>query len=355
MDISDTLGLFKKEIDREIEAYFERVIKETKKRDRLVAESLEYVKKFILAGGKRLRPALMYYGYIGAGGKERKKMIKTAVSIELIHAFLLIHDDIIDRDDTRHGMDTVNVRYGKLGKKFFKTENSSHFGDSMAIIIGDMIGALGSQIIFESGFEDRLVMQALSKLQSIVSYTVIGQSKDIYMEYKKKATEKEIMEMYEYKTARYTIEGPLHLGVILGGGDIKAVENLTDYAIPIGIAFQIQDDILGIYGNEKKLGKPVGSDISEGKQTILLAKALELSTSSQKKMLENMIYKKNINEEELVSFRNIIKETGSLDYAKKLSTKLIFQGKKALEKINLNREAKKFLNGIADYMIEREI
>lgn len=355
MSIQTTLFDFKKKIDREIKVYFKKVIQESQSRDTVITEALRYVEKLILAGGKRLRPALMFYGYLGVEGKERKKILKTAVSVELIHMFLLIHDDIIDRDVRRHGISTVNDQYVRLGKKFFGLENPEHFGNSMAVIIGDMIGALGNQIIFESGFNPNLIIRALFKLQSIVSLTVIGQSKDIYMEYKGQASEKEVLGMYEYKTARYTIEGPLQLGAILGGAKDETLENLSQLAIPLGIAFQIQDDILGIFGSEKKLGKAVGSDIREGKQTLLLIKAKEWGNKKQKELLDSVLGKQDITLSDINNFRQIITETGSLDYARNLAHKLIQAGKDKIAKIKLNQETKLFLLGIADYMSEREI
>ncbi|PIR73608.1 MAG: polyprenyl synthetase family protein [Candidatus Moranbacteria bacterium CG10_big_fil_rev_8_21_14_0_10_35_21] len=354
MDVKKELADFKKKIDKEIEDYFDATIKEVAKIDLITTDSLRYVKKIILAGGKRLRPAFMFYGYLAAGGKEKEKILKTAVSIELIHMFLLIHDDIIDRDGKRHGMETVNLHYEKIGKKLFPKNSVDHFGNSMAIIIGDMVGALGNQIIFNSSFDSKIILKALYKLQNIVSLTVVGQTKDIYIEYRQKASEEEILKMYEYKTARYTVEGPLHLGAILGGTDENFLKNLSLFAVPIGIAFQIQDDILGIFGSEKKIGKEVGSDIKGGKETLLVEKAKEKGTPAQKKILEALLGSKNIKSADIEKFRSIILETGALEYAQKLSRDLIAQGKDSLEKMEFNSEAKEFLLGLADYMAERE-
>ncbi|MFA6382951.1 MAG: polyprenyl synthetase family protein [Parcubacteria group bacterium] len=346
---------FKKKIDIEIEKYLNRIIHETKKRDALMAEAVKYVKKMTLAGGKRLRPTLMYYGYLAANGKEKEKMIKAAVSIELIHMFLLIHDDIMDQDDKRHGLDTLHIKYKKLGKRIFKNRGLDHFGNSMAIIIGDMVGALGNQIIFESQFKAELVIRALAKLQSIVSMTVIGQSQDLYIEYRGRASEKEILSMYENKTAKYTVEGPLHLGAILGGAPEAVTAGLSRYAIPLGIAFQIQDDILGVFGHEEKLGKKIGADIIEGKQTLLVARAKNKANAKQQKILNELLGKKNLTGNDIKDFQDVLKETGSLDYAKNLSYELVLRAKRELQKIKINPEAKNFLNDIADYMIEREL
>lgn len=355
MDASKILAEFKKKVDPEIEKYFDKAIREAEGKDAIIAEALRYVRKIILAGGKRLRPAFMYYGYLAAGGREKDKIIRTSISIELIHTFLLIHDDIIDKDKKRHGFDTVNSRYEKLGKKFFRRISPGHFGNSMAIIFGDMVAALGNQVIFNSDFNPALIVKALRELQAIISATVVGQAKDIYMECKKKATEKEVLKMYEYKTAKYTIEGPLHLGAILAEADDKLLKTFSAYAIPVGIAFQIQDDILGIFGDEKKLGKPVGSDVRQGKYTILAAEAVEKASRKQKDIIKNILGKNDLTKNELEMFRNIVIETSALDYARNIAVKLANQGKRAIEKEKINPEAKEFLTGIAEYMVNRDL
>lgn len=355
MDIQNNLADFKVRINKEIEAYFDRVIRDSSKRDIFITDALKYVKKATMSGGKRLRAAFMYYGYLATGGKEKHKMLKTAISIELIHMFLLIHDDIMDKDSTRHGIDTVNYKYQKLGKKLFPKKDYAHFGSSMAIVIGDMIGAMGNQVIFESQFDTQRVFDALKKLQGIVSMTVIGQSKDFFMEFSGTASEADILQMYEYKTAKYTIEGPLHLGATLGGAEDKVLRGLTEYALPIGIAFQIQDDILGIFGSEKKMGKPLGSDIREGKQTILVVKAFKEANREQSRQIKKLLGKENLTSGEITDFQNIIRETGALDYAKNMAHNLIEKGKKAAEKIEIEKEAKDFLIGVADYMVNRDV
>jgi geranylgeranyl diphosphate synthase type I len=355
MDIKKTLNDFKNKIDPEIEKYLNDAISEAKKKDIFIADALKYVKKFLLSGGKRLRPAFMYYGYLAAGGREREKMLKASVSVELIHAYLLIHDDIIDNDNKRHGIDTVHCRYQKVGRRFLSESMAKKFGESMAIIIGDMVCALGNERIFRSDFSPENVIQALKKLQEIVSLTVVGQSQDINMSFRKKISEKNVMDMYENKTARYTIEGPLHLGAALNGAKGELLKLLSGYAVPVGIAFQIQDDILGIFGSEKKLGKPVGSDIEEGKQTLLVLKALELGNQDQKKDIVALLGKNDIGKKDVEYFRQIIKDTGSLNYCHNLALSLIRKGKKAIENSAINKEAREFLLGVGDYMIEREL
>lgn len=357
MDIQVTLNGFKAQLDPKIAAFFDTLLAEVKQEDDLVFQALSHVKTMALAGGKRLRPAFMYYGYIAADGKDRERLMNTAVAIELIHTFLLIHDDIIDRDALRHGEPTLHEQYRAWGKKFLNLKNPEHFGDSIALIVGDMLFALGNNIIFKSGFPEKHLFAALSRMQQIVSGTVVGQAQDIYIEYRGKASSREILEMYERKTARYTVEGPLHIGALLAGGTPELAVELTRYALPVGIAFQIQDDILGMYGDETRLGKPIGSDIREGKITLLVSHIFEHADRTTKQEVDQLIRRgSELSMADIDRLRSIVSKTGALDNAKTLALQYIGEGKQALATMQspITPEAREFLEGVADYMAKRE-
>lgn len=220
-----------------------------------------------------------------------------------------------------------------------------------------MLFALGNDIIFTSGFPDKYVFAALSRMQKVVSHTVVGQARDIYIEYKGEATSEEILAMYEKKTARYTVEGPLHLGSLLAGGTAELATELSAYALPIGIAFQIQDDILGTYGDEERIGKPVGSDIREGKITLLASYVFEHADRATKKELGALLKRgPTLTTVDIERFRTIIRETGSLESAQALARRYIEEGKLALQKMQtpIAPEAREFFEGVADYMAKRE-
>lgn len=357
MQIEEELKSFKKRLDPLIGAYFDSVLKEGIKEDELVAEALNHARAIVLAGGKRLRSAFMYFGYLGAGGTEEERILRASVSVELIHSFLLVHDDIIDRDDIRHGVPTLHKRYADFGRQFFPDKDVEHFGNAIAIIMGDMLYAFGNDIIFRSGFPKERIFAALSCLQRIVTFTVVGQARDIYMEYKREASEEEILNMYKNKTAKYTVEGPLHLGAVLAGASEELLSALSAYAIPLGIAFQMQDDILGIFGSAKRIGKPVGSDIEEGKITLLVARALKNGTREQCRRLRYILGRgESLEESERLEFCQIIEETGSLDQVKALAQEYIVAGKQALDNLRgrLTPQALAFLEGVAEYMTARE-
>lgn len=357
MQIEQELKNFKGRLDPLMRAYFGSVLKEGINEDALVAEALGHTETIVLSGGKRMRAAFMYYGYLGAGGKEEEKILQTSMSVEFIHAFLLVHDDIIDRDDLRHGVPTLHKRYADFGRRFFPEQDCEHFGNSIALIMGDMLYAFGNDIIFRSDFPKERVFEALSRLQSIVTFTVVGQARDIYMEYKGEASEEEILTMYKNKTAKYTVEGPLHLGAILAGASPELLAGLSAYAVPLGIAFQIQDDILGIFGTSARTGKPVGSDIEEGKITLLVARALKNGTKKEQQRLKAILARgASLTDEEKVEFCEIMRTTGSLEQVKILAEEYIATGKQALLglKSQVTPQTYAFLQGVAEYMTKRE-
>ncbi len=354
-DIKKELKVFQEKFNPVLEEFFDRAIKEAKKKDKLMAGALEHIKKITMSGGKRLRPALMYYGYLGVGGAKEAEILRAAVSVELIHSFLLIHDDIIDRDAKRHNVKTTHLKYEQMHKKYLWNDDAEHFGNSMAIIVGDMVAALGNQALFSSDFEPEIIIKALIKLQKVVANTVIGEAKDVLISFRGKATEEEILDVCNFKTAKYTIESPLQLGAILGKANEDILEKMSKLSVPMGIAFQIQDDILGIFGSEEKLGKPVGSDISEGKQTILVSQVRKNADSEQLKIFNELLGKNDLTEAEIEKFREIVIGTGALEYAQQLAKEYIAESKKEIADIELEKTSKDFLMGIADYMMEREV
>ena len=357
MHIEEELKNFKARLDPKLSAYFDTVLENASQEDDLVSEALGHAKDIVLAGGKRLRAAFMYWGYLGAGGTEEDDILEAAMSVELIHAFLLVHDDIIDRDEIRHGVQTLHKRYADFGKRFFPESDTDHFGNSIAIIMGDMLYSFGNDIIFRSKFPQERIFEAFSRMQTIVSLTVVGQARDIYMEYRREATEEEILRMYKNKTAKYTVEGPLHLGAILAGAPKELADGLTAYAVPLGIAFQIQDDILGVFGTEERIGKPIGSDIEEGKITLLVSRVVRDGTAEQKKRLKELLLLGTaLTEKDIEEFRQIVEVTGALEGAKELAAQYIAEGKKALESLQgkITPRAYDFLFSVAEYMMKRE-
>jgi geranylgeranyl diphosphate synthase type I len=351
-----SLAQFKLSVDREIEDQLDKLIIQCEKQDSLMTQALRHTKNIILSGGKRIRGALLFYGYLGSGGRDKKRIIKISAAFEIIHMFLLIHDDIIDHGALRHGKRTVHLMIaGKKGKKL-SPQKASHLGESVGIILGELLYSFSNKIILEAGFDCKTTLSAMNRLQEIISTTILGQSQDIKIEYGGYSGESDVLAMYENKTAKYTFEGPLQAGMLLAGcSDKKAHGQISNFAVPLGIAFQIQDDILGIFGSEKKIGKSAVSDIAEGKITLLVVKTRQLANESQRKKFNHILGKKNVSPKEIGTFQQIVKDSGALEYARKMAAEKLAQGRKEIEKAIILPESKRFLLGLVQYLEEREV
>jgi len=338
---------FKEKVDRELRIFFDKRIAEVSDIDDSAKEMMRLLKEYTLRGGKRIRAAMIYYGYNCFKKNKEKELLKAAMCIELVQSFLLIHDDIIDCDDLRRGGLTLHKSYEKKYK-------DRHFGESMAIIAGDILSTLANQLLVYSGFNGKNKLNAISKLNQVIHKVIYGQALDIITGIKNNVKEKDVLNIHHLKTASYTVEGPLHIGALLAGAKKRDLDILSDYGVRIGKAFQIQDDILGLFGDEKKLGKPIGSDIRQGKKTLLVLRALQNGNKQQKAFIKKCLGNTKIGLKDIERFRQIVKDTDSLTYSQGLARNLIEMAKAKIENAKFRKEAKEFLLGIADYMLERK-
>lgn len=354
MNVQELMRKYKSRIDRELAIFFEERMKRVNGMNTAAVEAFEVLKEFNLRESKRIRPLLTIFSYKGFGGKKERSIIKAALAVELMQSFLLIHDDIIDRDEMRRGYFTVHKIYENKSRKKYKLERPEHYGSSLGIVIGDIASVLGSEAIISTDFPAKRKLQAVDKFNRVVINTCFGQILDINSEIEQEITEKDIHDIHTLKTAIYTTEGPLHIGAILAGAKAKQLKQLSRFSIPLGKAFQIKDDILGMYGSREKIGKPIGSDIREGKRTLLIVKALEKANALQRACIEKCLGKKDLTMLELEAVRKIVKDSGSLDYSLGLADRYVLESKRILARIRMKKEGKKFLSDIADYMVKRD-
>lgn len=361
-DAKATLEKFVSRINVELETYFNdeiaNVFGVSRKEKELSNHIWKHIKEHNLRPAKRLRGSFVYYGYKLLGGKKVKAILNAAMSIELIHTALLIHDDFMDQDDTRRGLPTTHEYY----KSFHAAEgfrfNHLHYGESMAVNVGDIALLAGYEILGKSNFDNEKKLNVLNRTLRGIVNTGLGQAFDITLEGKGVASEEDITDLHLAKTAIYTYENPLHIGAILAGAKLKDLELISKYAIPGGVAFQLQDDILGLFGDPVQTGKPAHSDLRQGKMTLLIIKALELGNKNHQKKLKVIWGKRNLTEEEADEVRKIVRDTGSLEYSRKVSVKWAKKAQKAIpdmKKRGWNDEAVNYLDGIAQYMVEREM
>src|SRR3989344_783981 len=341
----EELGRIKIEVEKELEKFFDRKI--NNERDDLHREVLEFLKDFTLRGGKRIRTGMLVYGY-GCFNEINREIIKAAMAMELIQSYLLIHDDIIDKDSLRRGKDSMHVMY----EKKYPVDNKKHFGISMAICAGDLAACLTNEVLLDVNFKDK--ERAIKTMNQVLENVLRGQILDVIYEKKPfdELDEEKILEVYRLKSASYTVEGPLHMGGILAGVDDAKLKPLLDYGVTLGKAFQIRDDINGVFGNEDKTGKPNDSDLKHGKRTLLVIKTLKECDEEERKLILGK-FGKNMSDNDINKVRELMRKY-ALGYCEDLCDKYVRQARNFIKDAELNKEGKDFLMDIAEFVAKRD-
>jgi geranylgeranyl diphosphate synthase, type I len=314
----------------------------------IISERYPLLSPFIRAfieqcrGGKRVRGALVKLGYGLSGGNENTEIIKVAVAFEIFQTAILSHDDIIDRSELRRGKPSL---YQALG--------GDHYGISQAISLSDLGFFLATEMISKTDFPYENKNKALTLFTHVMQQTALGEIMDVYLPTQKSYTEADILTVMKLKTSPYTIIGPLSVGALLGGGSDELLTTITEFGENLGIAYQIHDDILGIFGEEETLGKSVVSDITEGKSTHLYRYALEHGQAESKQHLSNIYGKPSVTPEQVKTIQDIFKATGAYDYASGLVKEYSDKACSLIPRLTSDDTQQALLLDIAKFLIER--
>lgn len=309
------ISQLREQIEKSLHAFMDKIKGEYKLH--LVHPQLyQSIREFNLRGGKRLRPLLLilsYKGYCPSGKKIPPSLYNASTCIELLHNFMLIHDDIIDRSDLRRGKPTLHKSLGKI----VKTNNPDKLGCDLGIIAGDIVYALAIDAFLSIREAPDRKERALKYFIQTAAFTAMGEFIDTVhgVERLNKVKERDVFLNYTLKTARYTFDCPLVTGAILAGADKKNISMLSKLGILVGQAFQIQDDIIGIFDTQKNIGKSILSDLTESKKTLLVCHAYNKLTSYKRSQFTKFFNKPNKSYKDLVAIRKIFIQTGSLQYS----------------------------------------
>lgn len=288
-----------------------------------------------MAGGKRLRPAISMLACEAVSGNV-KQVMPLAVSLELIHNFTLVHDDIMDKSHLRRNTPTVHIEYG----------------EPTAIIAGDLLFAKAFEIMHDFPGDPTVFKKLDSGLVRSIREVCEGQQLDMEFEKRHNVSEKEYLEMIRKKTSALFIiaaEG----GALAGGGATEEVKGMNTYGKFLGLAFQIRDDYLDMSSDEETLGKDIGNDIRNGKKTLIAVHSLSSASGDDKKLLENIFGNRDASERDVKKVYDLFEELGSVEYAKNTALEYSDWAKKALDTLR-NSDAKQVLIKLAEYSIKRE-
>jgi geranylgeranyl diphosphate synthase type I len=283
-------------------------------------------------GGKRIRGALTIIGYQMCGGKDMDMIVQAAAAIEMVHAYILVLDDIMDRSEMRRGGASAHTAMANYHKSKGLSGNGAHFGESVAIN-GALIGNHFAQgIITGLMVNDAYKLTAIKLLNEALVVTGHGQINDIFNEALDTVNERDVDQVLEWKTAHYTFLNPLQFGMALSGADKATLNAIKDYCMYAGRAFQITDDVLGTFSSEQEAGKSPMDDIREGKRTVLTVAALERATNSDKNFLIQMLGNKDLTQAQFIRCKEILVATGALQVANSLADTMVAKALTSLHK-----------------------
>jgi len=308
-----------------------------------VCDALE---SFLLEGGKRLRPLFAYAGFAATGKVATAADIRAFTSLELLQACALIHDDLMDRSDTRRGKPAIHRHFENLHQQEAMNGLADQFGEAAAVLLGDLALVWSDHLLHTSGVENSALLSALKVHDEMRIELMAGQYLDVREAGERSPSVDRSLRIARYKSGKYTIERPLHLGGALATDDSQILQSYTNYGLPLGEAFQLRDDVLGVFGDPSETGKPAGDDLREGKRTVLIEMTYQKANSGQKQILDDN-FGKDLDLAGVEKVREVVTQTGALGEVENMISSLFDQSQKALAEANITAQAKEAFSELA--------
>jgi geranylgeranyl diphosphate synthase, type I len=331
---SPSLEELRSSVESELERFLDHRRAALPEADLLITE----IESLISSGGKRLRPAFCYWGYRAAGGEPGDAIVRAAASLELLHTFALVHDDVMDAAEERRGFPTAFARHGT----------------GIAVLVGDLALVLADDLFLGAGFPHDVSVSAFSAYSRMRQQVIAGQYLDLEFESEPFVTEARARRMAVLKSGRYSVEEPLRIGALLASAPRELVDTLGDFGGPLGEAFQLRDDLLGIFGDPAVMGKAADADIRAGKRNLLYAKTLAaLDSDSRAAFVERWGKGEVLSSEEVERLRDLVESSGARAQAERLLADLTASARARLEQVPIAAPARAALSELARLATDR--
>ncbi len=328
----------------------------------------------LLRGGKRFRALFCYWGWRAVSsnvdpldpladdspGRE-DAIVAVAVALELFQAAALVHDDIIDNSNTRRGGPSVHRRFEMTHRDNTWSGSAETFGRSAATLLGDLLLAWSDE-----AFDEALALTASEKARITArrefnrmrSEVMLGQYLDVldeqsWMNHPESEQLSRAHRVVVYKSAKYSVEAPLVIGAALGGGDDSVLAGLRAFGLPLGIAYQLRDDVLGVFGDSSVTGKPSGDDLREGKRTVLVALARAQLPSNARRFVDELLGDPDLSEVQVRLLQETLRDSGAVDDVESIIRREVSRAADSLQDLDIASSAREELLGLTDIVIRR--
>lgn len=324
-----------------------------------MAPVADALRDFLVDGGKRLRPGFCYWGWRGAGGVDAgpagEAAVRAATSLELLQASALIHDDLMDSSDTRRGKPAVHRRFEALHRASGWCSNAAGFGEAAAVLLGDLCLSWSDEMFSGSGVDPAALAAAKPLFDVMRTEVMAGQYLDVLEQAMGGGSVERSRRVIRFKSAKYTIERPLHVGAALAGAGPELLVAYSAYGLPLGEAFQLRDDVLGVFGDPAETGKPAGDDLREGKRTVLLALASERGTAAQRRIVDELLGDPALDDAGVKDLQGVIAGTGALAEVETMIGTLTDRALAALDSAAITADARTVLHELAEAATVRRV
>jgi len=314
---------------------------------------------FVINGGKRFRPLFAAVGAMGAGSQLSDAEIRAFASLELLQACALVHDDLMDASDTRRGEPAIHKLFESMHESEKYQGKASQFGLSASVLIGDLALIWSDQMLNSSGIKSESLLAALSVHDEMRVELIAGQYLDVFEQARGTQSVAQALNIARYKSAKYTIERPLHLGAAIAIPDAtkraQLVSIYSEFGLPLGEAFQLRDDLLGVFGDPKVTGKPAGDDLREGKRTVLMAMTHDRISGAAEAEFMAEFGNHDISESAITRLQEIISETGAAMHVEDLIEELTSTALEALNRDEIVPQARELLTEMAIIATKRNM
>jgi geranylgeranyl diphosphate synthase type I len=301
----------------------------------------------LLSGGKRLRPAFGYWAWRGAGMPDDDRVVTAAAALELFQASAIVHDDVMDRSDIRRGQPAVHRRFGALHGAAGWHSDRDAFGTGAAILVGDLCLSWSDEMFFGSRLAPERLARARPIFDEMRTELMGGQYLDLLEQALGGGSVARARRVIQYKSARYSVLRPLQLGAALAGARRELREAYDAYGLPLGEAFQLRDDVLGVFGDPAETGKPAGDDLREGKRTVLVALAVQHGSGAQARVIDRHLGDPALDLAGVAALREVLVETGALAAVERMIAAGTEQALDALDTVEVAPPADRVLRELA--------
>lgn len=309
-----------------------------------------------LSGGKRLRGGFCWWAYQGVAdaGEDAAALLRACAALELLHASALVHDDLMDASDTRRGQPAAHRAFERLHRAHDWRGGAAEYGAAAAILLGDLLLSWSDELLRTCGLPPERVLRAMRWFDLTRSEVVAGQFLDVSVQARGSADVDDAMTVLRYKSAKYSVERPLHVGAALAGAEADVIAALTRFGLPLGEAFQLRDDVLGVFGDPVVTGKPAGDDLVEGKRTVLVALALDALPAADAARLDAALGTP-LAPAEVADLVRLVEGSGALAQLEAVIEQLSCTALVALDEAPLREPAREALRDLAGQAVRRTV